>query len=125
MTTTLDVLLADPSPEARAIAADWLEERGEPLPLPLVVVRLRSLGQEDGYQQLRGYMGESMLTVMLDPLHGLCCWRPVDLLIWIWRDGRGWSRYGDDEARPQTPPPVLEAAVLAVLRRRLEEAQRA
>jgi hypothetical protein len=130
---TLAALLSDPDSAARLIAADWLQQRSRDseaawqLWIYLTASGPVGIRAEIGPRRKRW----EILLYGPDEIGGeVCCiWRgapgrgtvyrrPLRVLDWevVWPHGSGHA--------PATPPPGLDAAVLAVLRRRLAELAR-
>jgi hypothetical protein len=117
--TTLDALLCDPSPEARLIAADWLEERGREL--DALIYRIEA-NQRVVRVTERGWR-VSVSWGSYRPCLSACLDAGASDVPFWWRyaDAGAWAiRYGPED-EPCDPPPGLEDAVCRVLQRRLEE----
>jgi hypothetical protein len=124
----LAAMLANSDPSARLIAADYLDERGrgvEALWQRLLV------GGSGGFTYRHRESGWDISADAWEGFEAICCTRAV----WdsqgvgsspiyffpqrVGREGWGWCRVRQGRWQNVTPPPSLEAAVLAVLRRRL------
>jgi hypothetical protein len=139
--TALDALLSDPDPAARLIAADLAAEQG--LELLESVLRGQSpilqlwnalvredfprVGQSIPSWRCRVGVYEMRATYPT-PNTGFCLIHPrnKDMSRYCWSPSQGWMRFSNRRERGVIchylpPPPVLEAAVLTVLRRRLAE----
>jgi hypothetical protein len=145
----LAALLADPAPDARAIAADYAHDRGEELlEAWLRLIHRGGIGV-DLRLRLNPRHGPRSMGIPIDHQRGggfrvrLLAPTPLGIALLCWPDGRyweseefsylagkGWHQRQPKSGRrpsrfrlwkPAIPPPGLEAAVLAVLRRRLAE----